>query len=634
MIELIVADKYKLQLPRNVELQFVEENPFFADDNTPAPYTLSFELDATRANLEALGLLNRITSRIVRLKVPARIDYNSFCYSKGELIVLGFDKRIKLQYKGFADSMNYEVPMNKLDLDEYNFGMFPPVWINVTQNPSITAQWYYYMSALFTNYLDFYRNLYSTQSEFALGPIKKLGAEWKGTGYTKGFYNFYKNYINFCNPGDFANNPWQMFDTYYNIHNPIYPYPYVNKVFDKVFGDKLINNPFADGDLQKLCIVSLFNKFNRVANKNEIEFVEAWIGDDNDRVLREFIMPLVESYEPVPTGTSPEIAINNIKLQSFMPDYSFAKFITELLKMFGMFLSKEGNQYRIFSDNEFHNRDAVICLDKYLIDNEEINYEEQPATEYVLELGGDKTEIPNNTVGVLNTKEATDYMFDQNPPKVKNDFLDLNTNQVFTLERSVRGLTNQQWLAHETIQSALVQKENPEIEEKKIISTEVAPLEMQVEQWWQINDGGNDLIPRYHWHVPVVDLESKTKDSPPPVMLSYGLSRTVEHADARYPLITNHNVDMFGERRGEISLLPNGDDGLIKKFHNYNKKFWEGAKQNVKARFLLPFEVNKSLKITDKVNFKGKNFYIQTREYDLTNSGISPVELMLVECKV
>ena len=153
---------------------------------------------------------------------------------------------------------------------------------------------------------------------------------------------------------------------------------------------------------------------------------------------------------------------------------------------------------------------------------------------------------------------------------------------------------------------------------------------MSLEQCWWQDDNGNDLIVRRHWNVPII--EKDNVDAPPHIMMSYGMTNIAEQESGKYyPLITNHNYDMFGNRRGDISLLPNGPDGVVNKFQSTKRDWINKRKQVVKGSFNIPELTNRKLRIFDKVYLQGKNFIIKNREYSLSHQGISLIDLELVE---
>ncbi len=623
MLKIIIEDKYLIELPKKIELNIVEENPLFSDDKIPLPYSLSFEIDATRNNLEAFGVPNRVTSLKTKKKVQAKIYSNEIRYSIGEIILLGFDKKIKLQYKGSVESSEMQVSLNKIFIGEYDFGTFPSY-------PPFEPQVYnqaYYNNPWATQFLNFVNNQAINPTEFVLGPVRISDKQWEGHYGRNGGINAIKMYINYFTPtytnnyfliGRYHANPNQPND---RKHAPILPFPYVRNIINAAFGDTLQENPFTEGDLAKLCIVAE-NHPNYIFDMLYSTYPNGFLPT---HPLVETFNPLVDSYERIP-GTL-NTAEFKFKLQSFMQSYHFNSFLIDLLKIFGMSLYKD-DKFKIIRDDDIFTQTPVINLDDYLLEDE-IIYDNEEAKNYVFEYSGaQNSEDAFAKISKIST--ATDELLNPAVPASEKEYQDVSTNQVIKLIKKLVGLSNWKWLTQETKRSALIQKGTENIENKYTVTSNVTPLEMSVEQYWEWDNSDADEMARYHWYVPLIQREDVT--AAPHIMLAYGMSHTVEHNDRHYPLITNHNVDMFGQRRGDISLLPNGTDGIIAKFHSRKKKWIETPKITVKGSFAIPELVNRNLKIYHKVHLKGKDFLIKTREYSLTHDGISPVELELVEC--
>lgn len=606
MLKIIIEDKYFLDLPSNLEIQITDGNPLFEEDSVIAPYSLSFEVPPTPNNLQKLGYPTRVTSKAVKFKVIARVISNEINYSTGELIIVGFDQNIKLQYVGTVDDLDIETPLNELDL--YFKAMGAVCTVNSHYSPSYGN---------YTYYSDVCQQIADSQSPFANGPVRIGGTDWDATGYTDGGLNANRQYINYYTPGDngyyFGNFPTPH---YAEIHSPIMPFLYIKNILTRVFGSNLVNNPFATGDMAKLCLIA---ENHPKYNINNLTL------QDGNYPQQYWVSPLRDNDSAV-YGPNLYDVVSTFK--NYQQKYPFNQLIKEICKIFGMSIYS-GSAFEFLTDDNILQRDAVLKLDDYLVGDLSAEYT-QTDTEYVFQYGSSGTDRDDSEKKVDNIMAAiTDINLDTKRFQTEYEYQDLSTGKIFTLKKTLRGLTNDVWYEFKTVRSELLQTKDSTIDNKYSVTSEVTPLEMSIEQYWSINDGGNDLIPRNHWHVPII--ERDPVESAPHIMLSYGMTNTVEDTNVTYPLITNHNYDIRGNRLGDISLLPNGADGVVNKFQSTKRDWINKRKQVVKGSFNLTEQTNRNLKIFDKVYLKGKNWLIKNREYSLSHQGISLVDLELVE---
>ena len=610
MLQITVEDRFKLDLPSNLEIQITEENPLFMEDYIPTPYSLSFDIPPTNWNLQRLGYPTRINSKIIKYSVRARVFSNDINYSSGEIIVLGFEQNIRLQYKGSVEDISITTPLNELNLSGVTAGFvgehslhYYTLDHNQYPAPNVT-------------YVEYMKNRAVNQDIFAIGPVRITDKEWDGVGYTLGGMNAEKTYLNYYTPGTagflFKGTSGDQ------IHTPVMPFIYIKDVFRAVFGNDGYN-PFSEGDMAKLCLIS----------ENHPKYdINSLVEKDQSGNI--WLKPLMAN-EPVyynnqNVGSVFDVILNFAQYQQ---NCKFNEVMKEIFKIFGI-SAYPGMTYEFITDDETLSRDAKIKLDNYLVGDLTCEYAENE-TEYVFGYNNSGEDCDDVVTKVDNLAAAiADINLPQREFLTEYDYQDLSTGKIVTLKKTLRGLANDTWLDCKTKRSELVQTTNSEIETKYNVTSSVSPLEMNIEQYWWQNDGGNDLIVRRHWHVPTIERGSIT--DMPHIMLSYGMSQTVEnYAGVDYPLITNHNYDMFGNKRGDISLLPNGPDGVISKFQSYKKNWINKKKATYKGSFCLDEKTNRTLKIYDKCYLKGKLVLMKSREYSLTHQGISLVDLELVE---
>lgn len=604
MIKVILEGKYNLDLPLNLEISIVEENPMFLDDKIPSPYSLSFEIPPTTNNLQCFGYAGRLTSLSVKKKLPARLFFFGIPFSTGEILLLEIEKNIKLQYKGSIDSSNVLLPLNQFVSGEYDFGameVLPVAPFSYDQN------WWS------NGYKTTMQNNAMNPQDFAIAPVRIKDIDWNGNESQLGAKNTLYQYINYFNPVTQSlcvGNPSYM-------HTPIFPFPFVRKIIDDGFGAYLQSNPFATGDLAKLVMITFNHPRYNIDNLYQTIYPPGVNPTPYDAIL-----PLIEDYS-IASG-NPEVLI---KMKSFMQAYAFNDFLKNLLKIFSM-TAFPGAKYSLEFNNEVMDRDVVVNLTDKLTGNLNVTYEE--GKDYNFSYSGvADPEIENSIYMFSNTiKSCFDDSMNMNL-NAENVFKDQFSNQIFLLTAKLKGLQSERRIKSEIKASGLYTKPVNTGKESYEVASEVTPLNMNIEQYWWEDSNPNDIISHKHWYVPVI--EKGGVSEAPKIMFHAGMAATLDNNQHQYPFLTAGNYDHFGVKRLNTSLLPDGPDGLLSKYHGKYKSWVEKDKTRVKGNFrLTPLEV-KNLDIRDKILLKGRLFYIEKMEYSLMHKGISLIEMDLIE---
>jgi len=608
MLQILIDDKYPLDLPSDISLDIIQENPLFLEERIPAPYSLSFEIPPTLSNLQYFGYANRVTSSSVNRRRKAGVKHFGILIARGEVLLLEFDKKLKLQFKGSLEHENVTASLNELNLGSYNYGEFPYNYEDLDYN----NQWA-------DVYMQSVKSEAYNAANYVVAPVKIKGTEWEGSLMQGGARNFLKQYINYFNPvlkNFYVGNPA-------HIHTPIVPFPYVHKIITEGFGNLLLNNPFTGGDLAKLVVVSQNHRY--MSYQNIYQTYYQYVSPGTPDQLVEVFIPLVDNYTSYysPNAGRFVIALEMI-VKSFMQSYPFISLLKNLLKMFGL-TAYPGTKYSLEFNNDIFDRAVVKDLNDRLAGDIQTSY--QDGKDFVFSYAGAGTSSDDILLQKSNIIDV--YNYAKSGMVTEAEILDLKSKAIFETKKTLRGLNNEVLVKSTIKRSAFTTQSTGSDKEKFEITPEVSPLDMNIEQYWSDDSNPGDVISQKHWYVPV--LENKEVTATPSVMLFGGMAKTLDDNNHEYPFLTASNYDHFGVKRLNTSLLPDGADGLISKYHGKYKNWVEKDKTRVKGNFrLTPLEV-KNLDIRDKILLKGRLFYIEKMEYSLMHKGISLIEMDLIE---
>lgn len=601
MIELIVENRACLDLPDNIEISIVDENPMFMEDRIPAPYSLDFEVPATMRNLELFGFPTRLASVNLKRKLSAELRFYSMVIGRGEVLLLENEKTLKLQFKGSLEHENINKDLNQLDLGEKDYGTCQSFRIHPYIN---------YYSQDFFNYRNDIENQGLNPTDFVMAPVKiKDENEYKSQGYSTLYKIPYNQYINY----------WET--TYYGTPNfyPEYngkimpimmPFPFLWKVIEQGFGGQLLNNPFATGDLKKLVLISQTHKhfFKDLLFKSLFESFS-------------YSLPLIDQYA---SSGNEQL---KFAVKSFQQAYAFKSFLKNILKIFSM-TAFPGNKYSLEFNNDIFDRNIITKLDDKLTGDLQVYYEDGKDYKFTYSDYGE-SEVEEISIGIMSQMFGLYKNLNQNFSTV---FRDTAAGGIYELKGQFTGLYNFLEFTADIKKSPLAIKKTSSSKSVYEITSEVSPLDMNIHLTGNKFNNPNDFntLGFEQRHVFVPEIELKEKEAPPRIMFYGGMARNFEN-NGQYPYLMAHHTDHFGVQRLNTSLHPEGNGGLIQKFHGKYKQWVEKDKKKVRGLFkLTPLEI-KNLNIRDKIHLKGRLFYILKKEYSIKHKGVSLVDMELVE---
>lgn len=603
----IIANGEVLEISKDIQINFIEENPLFIIDTIPAPYSLTFEVPATPGNLKIFGFSNRITSNNIKKLLNAEIRHSGLILLSGQLILLETtDTIINLQFKGSRIPESIKKDLNKVEMDQHEYGSFPYNYEDLD-----------YLSTQLEDYVREMIFAAKNGLQYVIAPVRIKGALWEGNENRSGMINSVKMYLNFWNP---FYQSFQFKETERTAHSPILPFPYVHEVLTSALGNYLENNPFAtNSELRKLVLVSMNHENYSFDN------LFFWFFDDSgfETKVVEGIIPLIDSY----TSSNGNIPIK-WNLESFNQAYPVIELLKNLMKIFGM-KAYPGLKLNVEYVNDIMARSVSENWDNKLTGRPTIYFE--PGKKYIFKYSS----TINSDDKALSNYPSINEIFESaiaDSTGQAHVYADEKTNALYSITRTLRGLDSFPTLNCEIKKSALSTSEIT-VQDKYEVISEVQPADMSIEQLWIADKTFDtaDIIKKFHWYVPVI--ERKARNEAPFIMLYSGMSDLFgsDLSGSQYPQLLNDNVDQFGNTRHNISLLPDGPSGLIAKFHNRMKEWVEKDKIRVKGSFKLSLLEIKRLNLRDKIHLQGKIFYIYKLNYTLTHDSISLVDADLIE---
>ncbi len=596
----IIINGIEADYLKDIQINFIEENPLFHTDRIPQQYSLTFEIPVTSRNLKIFGFPDRATSKSKKLKLYGEIRHSGVIFTKGEYIVLEVDQlSIKLQFKGSRIPVELRNSINQTNIGHYQYGSFPEDYSTIN-----------YSSPQLELYVSEMKNEAQYGINYCIGPVRISGIDWTGTDFQFGITNSMRQYINYWNP---SLQSFQWTETP-RAHTPILPYPYVHKIITNAFGNILYSNPFAQNkDLRKLLLISM-NHQNYLIDNLVHWFRPGMV-----------TLPLIDSYTPS-NGNVPI----EYDLMNFTQAYPVVDLLKSLLSMFSMSCFIKGNEMLIKYNNDIMKEPSSVNWNDKLAGQPIISFEE--AKRYVFKyndipLSEENTLTSYNTLAEIAIAAA---LAETTDPVIYHHS---ETGALYRITKSLQGLDSWVQLDSEVLKSSLNSlSNNSDDKESWEVIPEVRPVDMNIEHYW-VNDKDPNLdqLRKYHWWVPSIDKKS-VKD-PPYIMLFGGMIKPFDDDKSSYPLITNHNVDHFGNKLNiDISLLPDGPNGLIAMFHQEMKKWVEKDKTKLKGSFLLSIKDLRKLMLSQKIYLNGMLFYIEKLSYSLNSHQISLVDADLIQC--
>lgn len=587
--------------PSDISLNLIYENPFFFNDRIPSSHSLNFTLPATNHNLKLFNRPDRMNSFGSFKEYDGfEIYFGTVRMLSGVLVVQEFERNIKCFFRGSVISDGMRAPLYELPMTYYGFG-------TDTGSSNLFDPDYWAFA-----YRELIQDTHFNNSDFC-APVMRIADEpWpyldQENEMPTGFGNFatMRQYFNFFNA---RQEQYVLFDGSATAHTVVFPFLRARYIFEVFFNGRLDVNPFASGELQKVVLSSTYHPMY----------------DEEVLAIRRGI--LLDGYS---AQGSPD---NYFYLNSFLPSLPANELIRELIKLISATMFPAGNAFSIRT-----NADILADTNRLDWDPKRIN---------TLTFG--KREGQNYAYGYAQSVqpleefngpevETVDEMYNYPVPPADGeiDVYVQSTQELWTKRlRPKADPADPQRFIFELQGSAL--GATPDDQGGFDMKPNLEPVHMGIHEYWHENTN-LDGIDLGSWYVPEFRGNRFARPQRPQIGLFHGLKRSFSTlfgstlgSPNRYPLMTAHNYDAYGNRLGDLSLEWEGPDGLLANFHSEYRDYIGQDKRFVRGLFLLNAIDLKNMDLSRKVHLKGMNFFIERINITIRQNKIEPAQVDLVQ---
>lgn len=577
----IIAKGERLQLPNDISIDMTWENPFLLQDRVPATYSMSFSLPPTPQLLRIFGYPNRVASTGDWEDVESRIIFNALTVAVGRLVLEEFEGDLKVSFVGSEIPPIVKEKMNLLELDFTAFG-------NGSRfNPNFNSGW----AQTYKNHI--FNNMADIGEKFAACPVRVTSEEWKYDENHYGNYNLSRLYLNMFNV---AGGNYIFTGGAADVHATIFPQPYLHYLFDTIFGESLVANPFrSDSELKTLAMVTNFHPM--------------------------FSTGIMSLYRGVIVDNSYFDQDNYFYLSTFFNKYPFNELLKNVLKMFCCSLMpRPDGRWDIVHNKAVLESEQSVDWNGKLVGDPVIS--KQRGKKYGYGYSG---ESPADEPGSI----ATVASFEALLAGGEGTYMIAATGEVWEKREVEEGV-----FEYDRKKSGLGGYDNGEEDDGETysINSDVVPVRMRQDVYWS----ENSEVVRHPWFVPEFSGDRRKRDFAPMIGFVrgwYNVSTKQLGAGyaGHYPLMTPYAFDQNGNRVGDYSLAWEGEDGLIEQFHSEFKAYIERPKKALTGYFNLSAIDLRNLDYKKKVHIRGRNFYLQKIEAAIAKHRVSLCRCELIE---
>ena len=634
----IIHNGNPLNLPPDIQISLTIENPLLKEDRIPTPYSLSFELPATRHNLETFGWPDRIgsykQSNNVRT-IPVDIRFHSITISKGHLKLTSYLDSLKVTYSGIDYIEDIKSKLFEIDFGRETFsGSFtgPIDYSNISTFAYSYKQW-----------ADSAVN--ADRDDFVLAPVAILDnampfSRWesmdyqtKWIGQTSGYERF-RSVYRYQDTAFFNQyNPWKDSflidrDLTYNYkvgvsHANVFPLFRVGHIFKTVLGSVLYNNLFLQGDLRNLVMPTFY--YNKWTERIESQATDPTFNN------RQF-PPMVEN--PRPAWNQPYPDQPYIEYKNYMPDVAANDFIKELLSLFGLSLFPYKGKLQMRSNNDVIAGEVKSNWTGKIIGNPEITSENKKS--YVYGYSDAEPYIATEAFITVNTLwDMASYPYTLDDEKFYEErFYIQETKQRFikrVQQREINVISDDFNIFSDELEYELIDDRlgvELDVEgDKYTVEPKVSPLPLYPVAAFRSMENDIEMYDNtFYFSAPALSVDRKTRSEVIPLVIYKGM-RQVPHATTRtYPY-----ASIYSDANNNLNLLWEGENGLIEKYHKGYKQWIERDKIRLKGTFLLNAIDLHKLDLGDKIHVRGRNFFVDKIQITLRATTIDPAVVDMIE---
>lgn len=628
MLEIYINGQ-KADLPADIAISLTIENPFIVEDRIPVAHSVSFELPPTKTNNRIFDYASRIAGIMAGsgfLKnYSCQILFDAITISTGYVELTEVSGSYKCFFKAveITGSLRGELPAT--ELHRYEFPTSSMFVVNF-DDPSNFAYDYRQLAlnaAAGSNPmmvsapirvggsepLNFIHGLISVpvMGEVIETPIAKNSAAMMEVEYI----NFYNPKTNeFMLRGVF--DPLAGPDAY---HAGMFPMVRLHYLLDQMFGARLDNNFFASGELANLVVPSTF--------------LSTWFAPGTWIYIAPLKGMLFEN--AYPSTDDPYFTLNG-----FQSAMLASEFIRQILKLFCATLVPVRGRWVLKQNKDIVNDSAAADWSEKLIGLPTISIENGRRYKYGYDGSAPKsyplvTEIASVNAMILDNIDPVGDGSAEKTYKIltTGQIFKKTTEKIMPLDEEGDPIIRNQY---ELLDDGFGQSSDEETGQRVFdVSSEIQPMDVgPAEYWWDAENSVDEHPETSWWGVPVWDGDRMARPEQSAIMFFRGMTTAPSGGDT-YPLITPYNYAPNGSRVGNYSLVWDGEDGLINKFHKEFKSWTEKDKAVASSAVHMKAVDLHNLDITKKVLLNGRKFYLKSLRVTLKSNRIEPAICDFVE---
>jgi len=596
----IRANGIFLNLPEDIQFNYVVDNAFMLVNRIPSPIGLSFDIGLTAPNLKAFNYPNRTTIKQTLGEVPGEISFDNIVFSNGYFKVESCKTTINISYRGSSFDDNFTKQLNNVEMQRYDFGTG-----NAYENSPVPGPRFGQFAANFFTLMDSVNA--DANAKFVVAPVK--------TTSPTSFKSQFIQDNTYINAYDAHNKRWYKHGSS-GGNSKMFPMPYLHYVIDTIFGGFLTENPFKVGDLKKLVLVTthhpnadlsagtyiLDSKFPFIPPKK----------DANGVVIRD------GQTLPIP----PQYFVDTfLKLNSFCSNIKVNELLKDLLKIICASLYPDKDRWKIVTNKSILESTVVENWNDKLIEELGNNLLESKKYQFSYTNAETKEEFPDDRIEV----DTIAQMRNQDVSNFEDGaHIYVKTTKQLYLKETADG-KNTYELVDDGLSTAKDDEDTGDVFE---MSTKVQPLPMTIAQYFYRVGARDEFF--LDWFVPLYEGNVLEKSDNAYIMFYHGTKASFVAADT-YPYLTPYNYDHFGEKIGDVSLAYDGAEGVGNLYHKEFKAWVEKKKLKAAGAFSLSAVDLKMLDLTLKKNIRGRNFFVEKLQVTITLNSIKPALIDFIE---
>lgn len=632
MLEILITKdnhQYYLDLSPDIAINITMENPMVLEDRIPVPFSLSFTIPKTTHNLLVFDLPHRIGSYKEDYKAYSNkntvIRFNGLNILFGNLKLVKSTSVLELQFLGIDFNEYLKKSLYELDLGKKYFeGSYANVDYDSTFNFS-------------HSYIEWGNELASgSRGDMVVAPIailsenqplSRFGYQYESVSrpgnktYKIPVYSQDREFINFYNPSNQSivldgSTPTVAIS---KSASPIFPAFRICFLFEVIFGNMLLNNPFEFDHLYDLVLPTFYFPQWRTIVPEDIE----------EGSIRH-VPPMVSNPRPDRESSYPSQPY--VELKDFLPNVGCNDFFKSLLNLFSLTLIPYQGKFKIIENNTILSSSVQYNWTSKLVDTADLTYQNGKIYEY-----GYRNKVKTNStypdaITVGSIYEMMDYAYTLDDDGFYEQKFIVG-KQVFL--KSVQHIEIDNVTEEDEVNYTLLESgfevETIEENDKYDVSSGIEILDQYPSKYFRsIFNNVDPDVALAGWQVPALkDIDRNSR--PSNFYLAYVdadmlIKGETVPSDLTYPHLT---------ARSTAANLKNldwaGTYGLLNQFHLPFKNWVEKDKIALNATFLLSHLDLHNLDISEKVHVDGRNFFIEKLQFTIFHDHISPVVADLIE---